>query len=121
MSKIKFNEYVQNKDEFDVQQLSNLFSGPVVWSWGAHNFTNFFNKALTFKVQGFKHKGIVDITYNRVPDLFNVEIRNSHYNLVSETNEVYVDQLVEIIDRLVETDNDSSKEYKTEVENHYGF
>lgn len=120
MSKIKFNEYLQNeKDEFDTRSIYRAIrqAGPVVWSWEAHNFTQFFGKGLTFSVNGFKHKGIVAITYNRVPDLFNVEIRNSHYNLITKVDEVYVDQLIDIIDSLVETHNDKSDEYAEKVGN----
>lgn len=124
MSKIEFNEYVQNeKDEFDVFQLSQLLrqSGPTVWSWGATNWTNFFNKGLTFSVNGFKHKGIVAITYNRVPDLFNVEIRNSHYNLIEEVEGVYIDQLIDVIGGLIETDNGKSNKYANQVKEEYGW
>lgn len=120
MSKIEFNEYLQNeKDEFDTFSIYRAIkqAGPVVWSWGARNFTQFFGKGLTFSVNGFKHKGIVAITYNRVPDLFNVELRTRQYNLVEKIDGVYIDQLIEVIDRMVETDNDKSDDYKEQVEN----
>jgi len=120
MSKRSFDNYLsENKDEFNVNSVFKLIlsGGSITWSWGATNFKNFSNKALTFSVNGFKHKGIVAITYNKVPDLFNVEIRTSHYNLVEEVNDVFVDQLIDVIDKLVETDDDSSEEYKKQVEN----
>jgi len=120
MSKIEFNEYVKNeKNEFDTFSIYQMIrqAGPVTWSWGTSNFTNFFNKGLTFSVNGFKHKGIVAITYNRVPDLFNVELRTRQYNLKEEVTGVYIDQLIDVIDSLVETDNDQSDEYKNQVEN----
>lgn len=119
MSKIEFNEYAQTKDEFNTNDIYRLIQsgGSIVWSWGANKFINFFGRALTFRVNGFKHSGVVAITYDRVPDLFNVELRNSHYNLVDEVKGVYVDQLIEVIDSLVETDNDKSEEYREQVEN----
>jgi len=120
MSKRSFDNYLnENKDEFDANSVFKLIrsGGSITWSWGATNFKNFSNKALTFSVNGFKHKGIVAITYDRGPDLFNVEIRTSHYNLVEEVTNVYVDQLIDVIDKLVETDDDTSKEYRKKVEN----
>lgn len=119
MSKQTFNTYLEeNKDEFNINSVFNLIKsgGSITWSWGASNFKNFYNRALTFSVNGFKHKGIVAITYNKVPDLFNVELRTSHYNLMEEVNDVYIDQLIDVIDYLVETENDKSDDYRNKVE-----
>lgn len=118
MSKLDFRLYI--RDERDVFEVNDVFrviqSGrSITWSWGISNIRNFHDRALTFSVNGFKHKGIVAITYNRVPDLFNVELRTSHYNLKEEVKGVYIDQLIQVIDSLVETDNDQSTEYKEQV------
>lgn len=122
MSKRSFFSYLlDEKDEFDTSSVFRIIksSGYTAMSWGVHNFRNFDNLALIFKVNGFKHKGVVAITYNRVPDLFNVELRNGHYNLVEKVDGVYVDQLVSVIDSLVETDNDKSEEYSEKVNAEY--
>lgn len=120
MSKLDFRFYI--RDERDVFEVNDVYrvirsGGSITWSWGMSSPKNFHDRALTFSVNGFKHKGIVAITYNRVPDLFNVELRNRQYNLVDKIDGVYIDQLVQVIDSMVETDNDKSQEYKGQVEN----
>ena len=74
----------------------------VVFSWGFHRPTALpDNRGLAFQVEGFKYKGMVKIIYNVGADLFEIHLDDG-----SIEEDVYADQLVDIIDSMVErTDN----------------
>jgi len=86
----------------------------VVWSWGFHQpvaLPN--NEGLQFKVQGFKFKGTVAVAYNAGWDLFDVSfIKNG--KVVDKIEEVYLDGLVDVIDRYVEKTDDYENRVKEE-------
>ena len=71
------------------------------WSWGSSNFTNFENKGLLFKVNGYHHKGYVLITLDWT-DTYDVYILSTHGNVIDTYNMVYFDMLFDIIDNRVE-------------------
>ena len=82
----------------------------IVFSWG-FNTPIAIPNGLRFKVQGFKHQGMVDIIYNEGDDLFQIRLIK-HGEILKEVDGVYVDTLIDTIDRLVErVDN-----YKENVE-----
>ena len=74
----------------------------VVFSWGFHSPTALpDNRGLAFQVEGFKYKGMVKVIYNVGADLFEIHLDDG-----SIEEDVYADQLVDIIDSMVErTDN----------------
>ena len=74
----------------------------VVFSWGFHRPTALpDNRGLAFQVEGFKYKGMVKVIYNVGADLFEIHLDDG-----SIEEDVYADQLVDIIDSMVErTDN----------------
>lgn len=78
-----------------------------VWSWGAHAWIGGENY-LEFKVQGFKLKGIVRIALNGL-DLYDITFKNIKCETIKEFNDVYAEDMVDIIDNEVETDNGSCK------------
>lgn len=89
----------------------------VMLSWGIDPKTvKTIKDGLQFHVEGFKVKGMVTITYMVGLDLFKVEI-------VSDTDidrkdviifeEVYVDQLVQVIDEAVELTPDYEERVKS--------
>ncbi|MBQ5719634.1 MAG: hypothetical protein IIV65_03700 [Alistipes sp.] len=70
----------------------------VVFSWGFHRPTALpDNKGLSFMVDGFKYQGRVQVIYNEGTDLFEVHLENGRIE-----EGVYLDQLVNIIDGMVE-------------------
>jgi len=72
----------------------------IVFSWGFHKPTALEN-GLRFIVNGFIHKGIVDIIYNEGADLFDIKlIKNSVTK--SYTPNVAVSELIEVLDCLIE-------------------
>ena len=73
-----------------------------VWSWGANSWT-VVNNGLAFKVQGFKFKGIVQITLHP-SDTYIIEFIKGIKNpeIVKTVTDVYFDEMVGIIDEYVE-------------------
>ncbi len=70
----------------------------VVFSWGFHSPTALPNdKGLSFMVDGFKYQGEVKVIYNVGADLFEIHLDDG-----SIEEDVYADQLVDIIDSMVE-------------------
>ena len=73
----------------------------IIMSWGFSS-PRIIKQGLSFHVNGFKHKGTVNINYNEVQDLFDVYLMDENGKFVDTINMVYVDQLVEVIDERVE-------------------
>ena len=76
-----------------------------VWAWGAKDFVA-TSKGLQFRTGGLaKFKGLVHIKYNEGSDLYDVDflkMKKGMPSVVSATNEVYADMLVEVIDSVVQ-------------------
>lgn len=90
---------------FDVNELATVMRKNAFWtvgSWGAHDWKNFENKCLSFNVEGMKLTGQVHITlaWN---DTFTLYFTKLDGVVIKIETEVYVDQLIERIDRVVET------------------
>ena len=73
----------------------------IVWSWGFHNPKPLEN-GLSFKVQGFLHKGCVCVEYNDGTDLFDIKLLTNQLKEVKSIQGIYVDQLIDVIDDMVE-------------------
>lgn len=87
----------------------------VVWSWGFSSPKAIAN-GLSFRVQGFKFKGTVEVVYNEGTDLFDISFikRNKVVEIIEG---IYIDQLITVIDNHVEkVDN-----YKERVEAEYSL
>ena len=70
----------------------------VVFSWGFHKPQCLpDDKGLSFMVDGFKYQGRVQVIYNEGTDLFEVHLENGRIE-----EGVYLDQLVNVIDGMVE-------------------
>lgn len=85
----------------------------VVFSWGLNSPMALpDDKGFAFKVNGFKHRGWVFVKYNEGKDLFDVELRDNSLNIVRSIEDVYFDQLVNVIDHAVERISDYEKRVK---------
>ena len=86
----------------------------VMFSWGFHDpiaLPN--NEGLRFDVQGFKFKGVVEVIYNEMWDLFDVRfIKGS--KVIDTIEEIYLDCLVDVIDDYVEKTSDYEKRVQEE-------
>ena len=77
----------------------------VMFSWGPHNFKRLpEDQGLSFQVKGFKYQGRVQVIYNEGADLFEVRLDNGEI-----VENVYLDQLVNVIDGMVERCDDYDK------------
>ncbi len=91
--------------------------GPVTWSWGPAVFRPVeYNgmAALRFTVNGFIHKGDVVVAYNRGADTFEVYCLDRNDAVVSSKDDVYFDELIDVIDGLVERQC-SDEEYNPQL------
>ena len=85
----------------------------VMWSWGFNSPTRLSdNQGLAFKVQGFKYKGWVEVVYDEGLDTFSVILKKTG----EVVEDVYFDELVNVIDSLVERTED----YEKKVNDEYG-
>lgn len=73
----------------------------VLWSWGFEDVKTIKN-GVSFKVNGLILKGRVEIYLNEGKDLFEVSFYDKDENLIKQIDEVYFDQLVDVIDKNVE-------------------
>ena len=74
----------------------------VVFSWGFHNVCALHN-GLKFSVDGYLHRGEVEVVYCEGTDLFKVNTLNSDGSIKQQETDVYLDCLVNVIDSMVET------------------
>ena len=88
----------------------------VVFSWGIHAATA-IEDGLAFQVHGFKHQGRVEVQYDAGWDLFTVKTFNQDGTIKEENEGIYVDGLVEAIDKMVERTPD----YASRVHQTYGL
>lgn len=123
LTKMKANELTQRDVEFINQTARTISSylkagNPYIfYSWGAHNAKAILHDgkaALQLSVNGFKCKGRLIVAYNEGKDLFEVYTYNRAGRLLNKADEVYCDELQNICDRFVETENDKSPEYNNQ-------
>ena len=88
----------------------------IVFSWG-FNSPRKINNGLRFNVQGFLHRGEVEVIYNEGRDLFELRTFNADGSIKDVSEDVYFDCLVNVIDGLVER----CKNYSEKVKETYSF
>lgn len=110
-------EYYQK--EFIKEQWFTLKQQPIVlMSWGISNIrAGEYNEmpSLLFKVNGFVHQGEVVIAYNQGSDLYEVYCLNNDLQPIQSREDVYFDELVDAVDRMVEKDC-GAEQYGQQVE-----
>ena len=89
---------------------------PIVFSWGISH-PQAIENGLRFHVQGYLHKGLVEVIYDEGYDLFRVRTLNPNGSVKEERDGIYVDGLVDCIDRMVEKVPD----YEQRVRQTYGL
>lgn len=90
----------------------------IMWSWGCCKFTA-LNEGLMWHVQGYLLNGWVKVLYNEGTDAFDVYFLNNRKELVKKVEEVYLDNLVDVIDFNVE--KDGSFDYDQRVKQQYSI
>ena len=90
----------------------------IMMSWGIDPKTvKTITDGLQFHVSGFKVKGTVKITYDQGSDLFRIDIISDNDKPQITHDEVFLDQLVSLIDEDVEKTDD----YQKRICEEYGF
>ena len=75
------------------------------FSWGVNKMKILLFKnmpRLGINVSGLQHKGWVYISLNEGMDLYEINLLTSNYRVLKTIEEVYCDQLAQIVDELVE-------------------
>ncbi len=88
----------------------------ITMSWG-FNSPTIITDGLQFNVQGFIHTGLVQVIYVHGVDLFKIRLLLNENELLKEIEQVYFDELVEIIDNYVEKVNNYNGRVKSEYPN----
>ena len=101
MNKIDITTIGQRNWNID-ELFGHLRQNSIAWCWGAKNWTKYKDLVLKFKVQGYLHKGYVYISLGW-DDTFNIHIVSTHGNIKKEYTGIYIDNLIDVIDRAVET------------------
>jgi len=88
----------------------------IYWSWGVSRASNFNNKGLGLKVSGRYLKGWVLITLSG-SDLYDIHfLKGRAKEILTSIEGIYFDELVEVIDRYIESDEKALQERLQGVE-----
>lgn len=90
----------------------------ILFSWGARRFTA-IHDGLMWHVQGYLLNGWVKVIYNYGTDAFDVYFLNNTKMELKKVEEVYIDNLVDVIDWNVEKDD--SFDYDKRVKEQYSI
>ena len=74
----------------------------IVFGWGFHG-AYAIKDGLCFSVNGYIHQGAVEVKYDGGADLFVVNTLNPDGSIKQRESDVYLDCLVNVIDKMVET------------------
>ena len=92
-----------------IQSQINAQSPMALMSYGANTFTSLTETderhgGLQFKVQGYKHKGwvAINLAFNDTYTIEAVKIRKGEAKVCDTQSDVYADQLIQVLDRMVE-------------------
>jgi hypothetical protein len=91
---MEMESYYKQMQDYMIQVL--YWQPAIPMSWGLHNGLR-DKLSISFDVQGYLFTGRVTVTYNEGDDLFDVTIGQEEFS------RVFVDELVDFIDRKVET------------------
>lgn len=75
------------------------------------------DNGLRFSVEGYLHTGMVEVVYDEGYDTFIVRTLKKDGSIKKEMQDVYINGLVDVIDRLVEKCDD----YENRVKKDYGL
>jgi hypothetical protein len=86
-----------------------------VFSWG-FQCPKIIKGGLRAYVAGFLYEGYIDIKYNRGTDLFEVYTFNDDGSVKDKVEDIYLDSLVDVIDRKIE----HCENYEERIKELYG-
>ena len=101
----QFNNVVESlyRNQFSIPETMQVLThnASIYFSWGVSAKYNYNNKALVLKVNGHHHKGYVVITLD-FNDTYIVNIINNRGKILNQYENVYFDELQQIIDERIE-------------------
>ena len=90
----------------------------IVMSWGINPASiEVVNLGVKFHVQGFKHKGFVQVVLNEGEDLFETTLISEEGETLKTIEHIFVDNLISIIDDAVE----KTEDYEKRISQEYGI
>ena len=90
----------------------------VVMSWGINPASiEVVDLGVKFHVQGFKHKGFVQVVLNEGEDLFEVTLISEEGETLRTIEHIFVDNLICVIDSVVE----KCENYQERISQEYGI
>lgn len=116
--------YLQQVATTMLKQIVNLIGISAFWSWGVSKKSFGIHNdmpTLYLKVNGFQHKGWVLVSLNEGEDLYEIELQNNRGKVLFTRKGVYFDELGVILDKLIETGEQTAEEYKQQVNHLYGW
>ena len=116
--------YLQQVATTMLKQIVNLIGISAFWSWGVSKKSFGIHNGmptLYLKVNGFQHKGWVLVSLNEGEDLYEIELQNNRGKVLFTRKGVYFDELGAILDKLIETGEQTAEEYKQQVNQFYGW
>ena len=110
-------------EEYSKEMANYIFSifrtNPfVVMSWGINPASiEVVNLGVKFHVQGFKHKGFLQVVLNEGEDLFEVTLISEDGETLKTIEHIFVDNLICVIDSVVE----KCENYQERISQEYGI
>jgi hypothetical protein len=105
---------MENVGQIILKQMQAI-NKPVLWSWGSHAYKTFKQTdlpnlkphlgGLLFRVKGYKHQGnvIVSLQSNDLYHIYIGQLRKGQMTIKSEHADIYVEDLMDVLDQLIET------------------
>lgn len=112
--------YMENNDSYDLELAKYIWSIlktqiTIFMSWGIEpKSMKVIEGGLEFHCQGFKHTGKVQIVLDEGKDLFEVHLISEDGKKVKTIEDVFLDNLVSVIDENVEKTEDYEKRISEE-------
>lgn len=106
---------MENDNSYDLELARYIWSIlktqiAVFMSWGVDpKSIKVIGSGIEFHCQGFKHTGKVQVVLDEGKDLFEIHLISENGELVKTVEDVYLDNLVSVIDENVEKTDDYEK------------
>ena len=99
--------------------LFKTFYYPILMSWDFKKLKYVYRSKseyyVEFEVSGFKYKGKIQIHYNLGSDTFRIKLLDN--SLIKEVEEVYLSELIPILDNIIEVTDDYNNDIKNWLDN----
>lgn len=115
--------YMENNDSYDLELAKYIWSIiktqiAIFMSWGVNpESVKAIEGGLEFECNGFKHTGKVKIVLDEGKDLFEVHLISEDGKKVKTIEDVFLDNLVSVIDENIE----KTEDYKERICREYGI